>query len=548
MNLALDNDSKTTKINIALWSLALLLLLGLLFFIKCSLNIISETSKNNFAYTARVKDSVEEVDKIVESAQLNINLFSDFVELSYQAGKLYNEDYNKKYLIDVDMLVKSMLVNSSGVDGSWFQLNADVPSSGDAFVWYGIKNDRVVNLKNKISVEARKRKLNPKDDPYYFEALKHKGINWSNIYIDNDIHVPMITISKPIYIDNTLIGVVGIDISINSLGQAMINMQKNFDGSEIYLLNEKNEILISKSANKITLFKNPNILNVLNIKNNNNADMIEYSDKGISKTAIFLNLSNKYHILITFANLLIYKGYDQLFKTIYFIFIILVILTVCLLINRHKIIETNIILAKERTKLRTIIDSSPNIIVIKDLNDKLLDFNNKFMQATGMSRKDLLGKTAKDLFDKKKVAEINENTNIVKKFHKEVSHETCYKNANGETVCVEEHIIPSFDSKNNLNGFIVITFDLSKQKQIQEKLRIAKEKAEMINLMHKNFIVKMNRELRSPLENILNSIALLKKTKLTKEQADIIQSTHKEFQKLINTVNNIIALIKNPSK
>lgn len=546
--MALDNDSKTTKLNIALWSLTLLLLLGLLFFIKCSLNIVSETSKNNFAYTTKIKDSVEEVDKIVESAQLNINVFSDFVELSYQAGKLYNEDYNRKYLIDVDMLVKAMLVNSPGVDGSWFQLNADVPYSNDAFVWYGIKNDRIVNLKNRIPIEARKRKLTPHDDPYYFDALKHKGITWSNIYTDTDINVPMITISKPIYIDNTLIGVVGIDISINSLGQAMINMQKNFNGSEIYLLNEKNEILISKSENKLSLFKTPNILGVLNIKNNNNADMIEYSDKGISKTAVFLNLSNKYHILITFSNLLVYKGYDQLFKTIYFIFIIIVILTVCLLINRHRIIETNIILAKERTTLRTIIDSSPNTIVIKDLDGKLLDFNNKFIEATGRSREDLLGKTAKDLFDKKKVAEIYENTNIVKKFHKVVSHETYYHNAKGENVCVEENIIPSFDSNGNLNGFIVISFNLNKQKQIQENLKQAKEKAEMINLMHKNFIVKMNRELRTPLENILNSIALLKKTKITKEQADIIQGTQIEFQKLINTVNSIISLIKNPGK
>lgn len=541
--MALDKDSKIKKINIALWSLALLLLLGLLFFIKCSLNIISETSKNNFAYTAKVRNSIEEVDKIVERAQLNIDVFTDFVELSYQADKLYNGDYNKKYLTDIDLLVKSILANSPGVDGSWFQLNANVPFSNEAFIWYGIKNNKIVNLKSKLSSAAKERKLNPQDDPYYFDALNNKGTTWSEIYIDSDINVPMITISKPIYIHNTLIGVVGIDISINSIKQAMSDMQKNFDGSEIYLLNEKNEILISKSASKVFLVKKRNISDVLNIKNNN-ADMIEYSDNGISKTAIFLNLSNRYHILITFKNLVIYKGYDQLFKIIYFIFFMVVILTVCLFVNRHSIIEANKKLAKERNTLRTIIDSSPNVIIIKDLDGKLLDFNNKFLEATGLSRENLLGKTAKDLFDKEKVFEIQENTNIVKKFHKVVSHETYYHNAKGENKCVEEYIIPSFDLNGNLNGFIVVAFDLSKQKQIQENLKKAKEKTDILNFKYKGFIVNMSHELRTPLDKILNLMALLKKTKINKEQADILQSTHIEFQKLIKTVNQIISLSK----
>ena len=52
---------------------------------------------------------------------------------------------------------------------------------------------------------------------------------------------------------------------------------------------------------------------------NENA-MVEYIESGIDKTAIMLDLSNKYNIVITFPNNLIYNGFDKLFNTIYLIF------------------------------------------------------------------------------------------------------------------------------------------------------------------------------------------------------------------------------------
>lgn len=550
LNLAFKKiNIKTNKLNIVLWSLTLLLLLGLFFFIKCSLNIISETSKNNFEYTTKVRDSVEDVDKIVERGALNIDVFSDYVSLSYQPDKLYNKAYNKEYLADISFLVKSMFANSPGVDGSWFQINADVPFSNDAFVWYGIKNGKIVNLKSRIPASARQRKLTPQEDPYYFEAINAKKVTWSEIYIDADINVPMITISRPIYIHNKLIGVVGIDVSVNSIEHAMSKMQKNFDYSDIYLLNEKNEILISKAPNKLSLFKtykNLNISEMLNLKNSDiEKGMIEYFDHGISKTALFLNLSNNYHVLITFPNLVIYKGFDQLFIIIHFIFIIVVILTVYLLMNRHKMIEINEQLVKERYTLRTIIDSSPNVIIIKDLDEKLIDFNKKFMEVTGMTRYNLLGKTAKDLFNEEKVAEINKNTEMARNSRKGVSNETYYFNANGENVCVDEHIIPLYLPSGKLCGFIIIGIDLNRQKQLQENLKTAKDKVELLNCRLKNSIVNCDDELRQPIANIVNSISQLKKTKITHEQVEIIQVTQREFQKIIDTFNNIISYIKN---
>lgn len=539
MGLIKKNITKT-HIKIILWILTCLLLVGLLFFIKASLNLVSETNKNNLTYSTKVRETIEEMDKIVERAGVNIDVFSKYTALSYNKNKLYDQNYNMQYLKLIDLLTNSILVNSPGVDGAWFQVNINVPFSGKAYSWYSYKNGKSVNLRETVSQAVNERKLNPDDDPYYFDAVKKKRTIWSKIYKDVDINKSMITIAKPIFVGETLIGVAGFDISVDKLVQIMENMQKILKGSEIFLLDENGNIILAKTQNKRPLKNSYNFASKLDNKNNDK--LIEYFDQGINKTAIQLELSNDYHLVITFPNLVIYKGFNQLFKTIYFIFGILVILTIILIINHNKILNAHKNLAKERNTLRTIIDSSPNVVIIKDLDGRILECNKTFCEALGLKREELLYKTESDFFDEEKTKEIKENTNIVREFQKVLSHETWYHSAKKGLVYVEEHIIPLFDSTNILIGFIIIGLDITKQKQIQIELQKAKDNLEKTNSIQRNLLENIKHEIKISLTKILSEIELYKDTKAVKEQKDTMNKMQTETKNIINTIDNLIIL------
>lgn len=64
--------------------LVFLLLLALLSFVINSLQIASETNRNNFEYIIKIRDIDEEVDKLMERAAANVNVLADVISNSWQ--------------------------------------------------------------------------------------------------------------------------------------------------------------------------------------------------------------------------------------------------------------------------------------------------------------------------------------------------------------------------------------------------------------------------------------------------------------------------------
>lgn len=460
------NNIKNINYKYILWiALATLLLFWLPFFIIDTVNIASITNKNIFTYTVKVRNSVEEMDKIFERAEVNINVLADSISNSYNSSRQQDKSYNLQYIKDIDGLVKSVLTNSPGIDGSWFQLNADLPYSAQAYNWYQFRNDQFINLRDQLEDgPSANRKITPESDPYYFDAINSQGTTWSDIYIDPDTNVAMMTISTPIYKDGVLVGVVGVDISTATLQETLKNMQFTLGDSEIYLLDRKNKVIVSQ------LLNNSNIQNsnysFLNLLKDNEDGQIEYYDKLTKKTAIILTLSNKYKLVISFKDKTLFGGINTLFKTIYFLFIALVATTIIALMTRVKIIITNKKLKNETRKLRTIIDSSPNIILIKNLQGVYTDCNSKILDILGVSKENFIGKTDYDLFDKGEVVENTKNDNIAIITKKELNVESYYTNKAREKLHIEKHIIPLLDSHEKMVGLLIIGIDITKRTEV----------------------------------------------------------------------------------
>lgn len=513
-------------------------------FIYRSIKVVSETSKNNFSYAVKFRDTIEEVDKIVERAQVNINVLADAVAITYNDKKLYSERYNLSVIKNFDLLTKAALVNSPGVDGIWFQGNVDLPFSNKIYIWYSVKNGKIINLKEKIfGNNPHPRRLTPENDPYYFEAVRNKTITWSDVYRDTDVHMDMISVSEPIYKNNKLIGVVGFDITLDNLQNALKSMQSVIDGSEIFLLNDKHLIVLEQlnSNKKVDKYF---FLKLFQKKFNKNEETVEFIDGGVRKSAILLSLSNKYNVVVTFPNTLIFKGFDNLFKILFFIFFLLFVLGVLDLQDKLKIKRINFELESEKNKLRTIVDLSPSIILLKNLDGFYIDCNRNFLDLMKITKEDYVGKTDEELFSAEEVIDIRKNDKIAIESKQSVVTDYCYKLHNDEVIYVEKHIMPILDKNNEVTGLLIIAFDITKQKLTHDLLKTAKDDAEKTAVMKSNFLANMSHEIRTPLNGVIGFIQLLKDTNLTKEQAEFIEDAQKSSEILLNVLNEILDFSK----
>lgn len=311
------------------------LLAGLLLLINNYVDSLNNEDHGVFAYTIKIRNAVEELDKIFERSELNVRIMSDTIATSYDASKQQNEAYNINFIENIDGLTKSTLENSPGVNGSWFQLNANLPFSARAYNWYEFKDNQFINIKDQFAgTQSEDRKITPEDDPYYYSAISNMGPVWSKIYLDADTKEPMMTISSPVYKGNVLVGVVGIDISVNNLKYVLNDIQSNIIHSDLYLLDQSDNIIIPmlysgrKPSEKDYGF--------LKLFNNNNDCFVEYSVNFSKRTAIKLTLSNNYKIVISSKNKEIFDDKKSVVNLIYFLYILLVALTVVTLVFVYK--------------------------------------------------------------------------------------------------------------------------------------------------------------------------------------------------------------------
>lgn len=328
-----------------IWPLASVLILFVILFgfITNCINIASKANQDIFAFTIKVRDSVEELDKVFERAEVNVNVMVDSIANSYDTSRQGNEAYNVSFVNATNGLVKSVLVNSPNVDGSWFQLNADLPFSSHAYNWYEFKDNQFIDVKDQFAGKSSlDRKLTPEEDPYYFGAILNRKATWSDIYTDADTNNSMMTISSPIYKESSLVGVVGIDIATTNLQQILKSMQAVLGDSDLYLLNKKNTVILSQLLDNSN--SDNNNFQFLDLFKENKTGPIEYYDHLTKKTAIMMTLSNDYKIVIAIKNKSLFNGTNQLIYTIYLLFILLIISTLialisCLKVNPNKRIE-----------------------------------------------------------------------------------------------------------------------------------------------------------------------------------------------------------------
>lgn len=205
---------------------------------------------------------------------------------------------------------------------------------------------------------------------------------------------------------------------------------------------------------------------------------------------------------------------------------------------RHDEKEIN----KVKDYLENIISLLPGHVYWQDKNGVYLGCNDQQARSSGLkSRHEIANKRNIDLpwnvKSKSIVQEIEETNRKILQTGIAVTAEELAVFPNGEKKIYLSKKKPLRDEDGNIIGILGISFDITKRKEEELLLKVAKENAEASNQIKSDFIACMSHDLRTPLNGIFGAIQVLQMNEHSSEQ-------EKFFLTIKNAADNLLYLVE----
>jgi len=139
-------------------------------------------------------------------------------------------------------------------------------------------------------------------------------------------------------------------------------------------------------------------------------------------------------------------------------------------------LQTETALRESEKYYRTLIDTSPDIIVVMDLDAKLITVNQQFLKVGGYSYEDVIGKSTYDFVSGLDRVFLEKRTVQFIKNMKMSGSEYEFKNKEGQATPLEVSASVLLDDAGQPMGIIAIGRDITQRKQAEEALRQSEEK------------------------------------------------------------------------
>lgn len=203
-------------------------------------------------------------------------------------------------------------------------------------------------------------------------------------------------------------------------------------------------------------------------------------------------------------------------------------------------------LRESEEKYREMANLMPQIIFESDATGHLTYVNNIAFSILGFPVDfPIKGKNSLDFYTPESRKRAIENINkIITGNHSDSSHEYEMLRSDGTTFPVRIYSNPIIKDGVNI-GLRGIIVNIAEQKQIEQELITAKERAEESDHLKSAFLANMSHEIRTPMNGILGFAELLKIPNLSGEQQqEYIKIIEKSGKRMLNIINDIVDISK----
>lgn len=161
-------------------------------------------------------------------------------------------------------------------------------------------------------------------------------------------------------------------------------------------------------------------------------------------------------------------------------------------------------LRESEQRLQSVLDNSPAVIYLKDLEGRYILVNRRFTDIFHMVRDAIVGKTDCEIFSKETAEAFQKNDRLVLEAGEPIEFEEVAPLDDGLHTYISLKF-PLFNHAGSPYAVCGISTDISERKKVAQELARAKEAAETANRAKSIFLANMSHELRTPFTAMLGA-------------------------------------------
>jgi len=192
-------------------------------------------------------------------------------------------------------------------------------------------------------------------------------------------------------------------------------------------------------------------------------------------------------------------------------------------------------------KLSAVVEKGPVAVVITNPAGDIEYVNDRFVQMTGYSMDEVVGKSPRILKSG------CQSDVFYKRLWETISKGELWKGdmlnvkKNGELYWESALISPILDESGTITHYVAVKEDITEKKQLFDELVLAKEKAEENDRLKSAFLANISHEIRTPMNGILGFADLLKNPRLSQEaKEEYLQVLERSGNRMLNIINELI--------
>ena len=508
-------------LTVLICSISMASLVGIVSIFK-SLSIIERDARENLLDTTRVYG--EEIDKELVVYEVIGNNLHNLIETTIETSSLREEGYLENYSnYIIKPMVEKLAATTERSAGLYIAIDPKYTGRTEG-AWAANQEGKLVaSLPTDIKGKA-------KDDSsvsFYYDAINAGELIWTDPYFNNaDLNV--VTYSMPIRVNGSVIGVIGVDLDIESLIQRIEDISV-YDTGYAFLLSENYNFLVHPEFNqgdKLGSVANGNLSSIVPNINNNDYGIEDTVLDGDEKILTFTKLSDGKVLGVTVPK-------DEVLKEMQstFFYILIVIILSALVggvlawilgrrISKPIILATDIIETTSKLDL-TDIEESKELKSYLDRKDEI----GTMFRATGLLRQEM----------RNVIVEIEETTNNVVTNTENVTVATkeTTQSINDVAKTVEEVAEASMGQAEDAES------GSEKLNGLAEKIKYAVEDGELVVESSMN-AQKSTQEGTSSMENVVEKFNITNNSaKVLVRNIDSLMVNSKSIGTILTTIMNI---------